>query len=336
VFSLICYNAGRLFGAVDNYVYFAGGPDVTYGNGNESFPPANVFTFPGRVTALASTPAGLVVFTSDQMWIIYGTSTGTFYPQLYQNNLGVASQNSVVFDGQTLYIYSNQSQLWSFTDSLNEIGVNVAPLLTATFTPADVYLTMHKMGEDVGLFISDGSTNYLRYRIDQGSWSPLCQIVNGQSCMQSIETSTGVYTLLVGSASGSEYISGRSLTTWTDAGGTYTCSAIVGSLIVAAPGSTALVEYLTMQYMPVGTAPTVSILSNQIASLSGTGPWFTLGAGVMDPPHMIQINNPTVIQNRFYLKSCSSPIPQEMNNCMVSFSFPSENYRAEVLSLGVQ
>ena len=333
--SLICYGAGRTWIAVDNYVYFAGGPDVTYGNGNESWPPANVFTFPGKVTALASVPAGIVVFTSDEMWIIYGTSTSTFYPQIYQKNLGAASQNCVLVDGDTLYLYSNQGQLWSYTNSLNEIGLNVAPLLALTFTPPSTYLTMHRSGEDVGLFISDGSVNYARYRIDQNSWSPLGQVVGGASCFASIETSSGVYTLLVGPAAGSGYIAGRNLTNWTDTGGTYTCFGIVGSLIVAPPGATAVVEFLTLQYVPTGTAPTVSILPQDFATLAGVGSFVSLGTGVNDPPKLLPTGSSNMTQQRWYLKNAQSPLAQEMCSLQVKISFPAENYKAEIHTLGV-
>lgn len=333
-FSLLCFGAGRLWGAVDNYVYFAGGPDVTFGNGNESWPPANVFTFPGDVTAIASVPAGIVVFTSDEMWIIYGTSTVTFYSAIYQTNFGVASQNSVVLDGDTLYVYTNQGQLWSFTNSLKEIGLNIAPLL-ATFPPAATYLAMHKNGADVGLFISDGSTNYARFRIDEGSWSPLCQIVGGASCFKSIETTVGQYTLLVGSASGAGFIAARTQTNWTDIGGTYTCYAIIGSLTVAPPGTTALVDYLTLQYVPTGTAPTVAILPQDFATLSGGGSFLSIGAGINDPPRLLPTGSSNMTQQRWYLKNSSTPIAQEMCNLQVKLSFPAENFRAEVLTLGV-
>lgn len=336
VFSLLCYGAGRMWGAVDNFVYFAGGPDVTYGNGNESWPPANVFTFPGKVTALASVPAGIIVFTADDMYIIYGTSTTTFYPQVYQKNFGVASQNCVVLDGDTLYIYSNSGQLWAYTNRLIETGEKVAPLLAATFAPPSTYLTMHKSGYDVGLFISDGSTNYMRYRIDEGAWSPMCQIVGGSNCFQSIETSVGVYTLLVGSATGSGFIAARNLTSFTDIGGTYPCNAIVGSLIVSPPGATAKVDFVTVQFMPVGSAPTISVFPQGIAPLSGSLTGFvSLGTPVNDPPKLIPSITPTVNQQRWYLKGAATPIPQEMTHLQVNIAFPSEAFKAEVLTLGV-
>lgn len=333
-FSLLCFGAGRLWGAVNNAVYFAGGPDVTFGNGNEAWPPANVFTFPGTVTALASVPAGIVVFTSDEMWMIYGTSTSSFYSAVYQKNLGAASQNCVVLDGDTLYVYSNQSQLWSFAHSLTEIGLNIAPLFSS-FPPASTYLAMHKNGQDVGLFISDGSTNYIRYRLDENAWSPMCQIVGGATAFQSIETSVGVYTLLIGSASGAGYISGRSLTSWTDTGGTYTCSAIIGSLTVAPPGAIALVEFLTLQYVPIGTAPTVAILPQDFATLAGAGTFTSLGTGVNDPPKLLPTGSTNMTQQRWYLKNAATPMAQEMCNLQVKISFPSENFKAEVLTLGI-
>lgn len=334
-FALLCYGAGRMWAAVDNFLYFAGGPDVTYGNGNESWPPANVFVLPGKITALASVPAGIVVFTADDMYIVYGTSTSTFYIQMYQRNLGAASQNCVVLDGDTLYLYSNQGQLWSFTLRLDEIGLNVAPLLSLTYTPPTVYMTMHKNGADVGLFISDGSTNHMRYRIDEKAWSPMGQVVGGASCFQSIETSVGVYTLLIGKASGSGLIAGRTLTNWADIGGTYTCSVIVGSLIVAPPGSTAVVDYLTLQYVPTGTAPTVAVLPQDFATLAGAGSFVSIGSGVNDPPKLVPTGSTGMKQNRWYLKNAQVAQAQEMCNLQVKLSFIAENFKSEILTLGV-
>jgi hypothetical protein len=332
-FSQIIYHAGRLWGCVDNYVYFAAGPDCTYGSPEESWPPANVFSFPGKVTALASMPAGLVVFTKDDMYIIYGTSTASFYSQLYQSNFGVSSLNAVVTDGGSMYCYTNTSQLFSFTDSLSEIGFNIAQLLSATFNPASVYMSMHRAGEDVGLFISDGSTNIYKFRTDEGAWSPPGQVVGGAGCIASIETTTGVYTLLAGRNIGLGGILYRDLTEFEDQGSAYPCSAVIGSLIVSPPGATALVEYLTMQSMAQGSPATISLLPNEIATISGAGPWVALKYPVNDPPKLLPPT--TMVQQRYYLKNSSSPIPQELCHIMVMIQYPAENFKAEVLTLGV-
>jgi hypothetical protein len=334
-FTLIAYNAGRLWGAIDNYVYFAGGADITFGSPTESWPPANVFTFPGTVTALLSTTAGLVVFTVDDMYVIYGTSTATFYSQLYQREFGVASQNSVISDGDSVYIYTSQGQLWSFTTDLQEIGSSVSPYLDADFTPSTTSLTFHHVGDDQGLFICDGSTNYMKYRPDQGSWSPLCQIVGGVGFMKSIETAPNIYTLCAGIDQGSGYILARDATgtVFQDNGTSYTCSAIVGSLIVAPPGSISLIEYIAMQYAITGSVMTLSILVNEIADINGNGPWQVLGFPVNDPPKLLP--STTLRQQRYYLKNSQWPVPQEMNHMMLRLAFPAENYKAEVLSLTV-
>jgi hypothetical protein len=331
-FSLITYYAGRLWGAVDNFVYFAGGPDVTFGSPTESFPPANVFTFPGKVTALAPTPAGLIVFTSDTMFIIYGTSLATFYSQVYLRNRGVLSQNCVVMDEQTLYIYTTQRQCFSYSNQEAEIGYNVSPLFTLYFPPTAVYLTYHRMGEDVGLFISDGSVNYMKYRTDTSAWSPMCQIVGGADAFQSIETSNGVYTLMVGSATGGGFISGRSTTSWTDTNGTYPCSVIVGSFITAPPGAISKIDYLTGQWMPTGTIPTFSILADEIATLAGVGPWVSL-QGTNDPPKLVP--SQSITQQRFYLKSANQPVPQELCHLMVQVSYGAANTNDQLLTLGI-
>jgi hypothetical protein len=331
-FSLLTYYAGRLWGAVDNFVFFAGGPDVLFGSPTESFPPANVFTFAGKVTAMAPMPAGLVVFTSDTMYIIYGTSTATFYAQVYLRNRGVLSQNCVVVDEQTLYIYTTQRQCFSYSTQETEIGFNVAPLFSLYFPPTSAYLTFHRMGEDVGLFISDGSVNYMKYRTDSGCWSPMCQIVGGANAFQSIETSNGVYTLLAGSATGGGHIYGRSTTSWTDAGGTYPCSVIVGSFIVSPPGGVAKIDYITAQWTPTGTLPVYSILTDEIATLSGAGPWVSL-LGTTDPPKLVP--SVSITQQRFYLKSANQPVAQNICNMMVMVNWPAANTNDQLLTLGI-
>jgi len=235
-------------------------------------------------------------------------------------------------DEQTLYIYTTQRQLFSEGSSESEIGFNVSPLLTSTFSPASSYLTFLRSGEDVGLFISDGSTNYMKYRTDLGAWSPMCQIVGGANAFQAIETTPGSYTLLVGSATGGGYISGRSLTTWTDIEGTYPCNGNVGSFIIAPPGAIGKVDYLTMQWMPTGATPTISILADEISTLAGVGPWVSL-MGVNDPPKLVA--SQTVTQQRFYLKSASQPVPQEICHMQIRISYPASNTPDQVMTLGI-
>jgi hypothetical protein len=61
--TLAKFHMSRMWVAVGNKVYFGAGPDTTIGVPEEAMPPANVFTFPETVTAMASTSMGLLVFT---------------------------------------------------------------------------------------------------------------------------------------------------------------------------------------------------------------------------------------------------------------------------------
>ena len=333
VFSLLCYNAGRLWGALGNYVYFAGGPDVTFGNGNEAWPPANVFTFPGAVTALASVSAGLLVFTETDLYIIYGTSTASFYSSLYQANFGVKNQNCIAQDGDMLFIYTSHGQLFEFSNGLNEVGFAIGNLLNSTFNPATSYLALHRNGNDSGLFISDGSTNMFRYRLDQQSWSTAAQVVGGAGAIASIDlpASFGTieqYWLLTGRTSGSGNILGRTVGTFQDAGVNYPASAIVGSLLVAAPGKTALVKSVLIKRMPVGTDATVSVLLDEIS-----GDFVTLPNPVPDPPLLKP--STSVISKKYWLRSAQQPLPEQMEHLQVNVAFNAENAQNELLTLAL-
>ena len=333
VFSLLCYNAGRLWGALGNYVYFAGGPDITFGNGNEAWPPANVFTFPGTVTALASVSAGLLVFTETDLYIIYGTSTASFYSSLYQANFGVKNQNCIAQDGDMLFIYSSHGQLFEFSDWLSEVGFAIGNLLNSTFNPATSYLALHRNGNDSGLFISDGSTNMFRYRLDQYSWSTVAQVVGGAGAIASIDLpdtfdTNEHYWLLTGRTSGSGNILGRSPGTFQDQGENYSASAIVGSLLVAAPGKTALVKSVLIKRMPVGTDATVSVLLDEIS-----GDFVTLPNPVPDPPLLKP--STSVISKKYWLRSAQQPLPEQMEHLQVTVAFNAENAQNELLTLAL-
>jgi hypothetical protein len=325
--SLLVYHMGRLWTAAANQVYFAGGPDITNGNGNEAWPPANVFTFPGKVTAFASTTAGLLAFTSDDIFIIYGTSLATFYDATYQKLMGVQSQNCVAQDGDSLFIYTSTSQLYLFdAGTLSEPGFAIGDQLLAHFNPATSYLALYKNGSDAGLFISDGSTNMYKYRLDQSSWSTVAQVVGGAGAISTVETSTAVYTLLTGRTAGSGYILGRSVSTWQDSGSSYACNGIIGTLVLAPPGETTKLDSVLIERMPTGSDAVVSVLLNEIS-----GAATALPNPIPDPPLLVA--STTIIARRHWLKAAAVPLPQFIRHLQVTVAFPTENAKNELLSL---
>jgi hypothetical protein len=325
--SLTVFHEGRMWVVSGNKVYFGSGPDVTNGVPEESFYLPNVFPFPGKVTAIASTSVGLVVFTSADAYIISGNSLATFQHGIWQKNFGVASQNCVAQDGDVLFVFTSRGQLFQLDSGLNEIGLPIRNQLKA-FTPGSVYLALHRSGDDEGLFVSDGTSNIFRYSIAMSSWSPVTQPVAGIRAISSIETSTGVYMLVAGRTAGSGFILGRNLAAFNDDGTTYSGFITVGSLILAPPGKVSHVDMVLTETMPIGTYPTVAVLLDEIS-----GTFTALPNPVADPPKLVASS--TVLMKRHWLKAAQTPLPQDIRHLQVKVSFIAEDARNEILGLGI-
>lgn len=119
--SLVVFHQGRMWVAVNNKVYFGSGPDVTNGVAEESFYSPNVFSFPGKVTAIVSVSVGLLVFTSANAYVIAGDSLATFQHGLWQKNFGVASKNSIAQDGDILFIFTSRGQLFELSNGRKSV-----------------------------------------------------------------------------------------------------------------------------------------------------------------------------------------------------------------------
>jgi hypothetical protein len=330
--NLLCYHMGRLWCAFKNFVAFAAGPDCTVGVGEEAWPPANVFAFPGKVTGLVSASAGLLVMTADDMFIIYGTSLVSFYPTVYQKNFGVLSQNCIAQDGDLLFMYTSARQLYMFSGAMSEVGFAISDKFTFGFNPATAILALHRDGPDSGLFISDGSTVMYKYRIDQQAWSPRAQVVGGSGALASIETSPGTYTLLTGqSISGgysANYILGRNTLVFQDCGVSYPAFAVVGTLVLAPPGTTSILDSVMIERMPVGSDATISIMCNEIA-----GTFVVLPNPVNDPPLLAP--QTSIIAKRHYVRAAQTPVSQQVRHLLVQIAFPAEAVKNELLSLAL-
>lgn len=334
--SNVTFYQGRMWGTVGNLLYFAAGADVLLSSGvpEEAWPPANVFKLPGNITALMPTAAGLMVHTSDSISIVLGgPDTASYYVQIWMNNIGVLSQNAVSTDGEVLFMYTTNRMFIALdgTGSRTPIGFSVGDILLNSFDPAKVYVTAHRSGTDQGVFISDGSTNVLRYSMDGQAWSPLGAVVGGVGAIQSLETSSGVYTLCAGRATGSGSILGRSLTSFVDGASAYTASLTIGSLTLATPGSGIPelypVESIVLDRMPVGTDATVKVLMNDIS-----GTFTALSDPKPDPPELVASTG--VISKRWYVSS--STATQLVRHMQIQISFVAEAFQNELLAVTVQ
>lgn len=321
------FHMGRMWLAVSNKVYFGAGGDTLVGVPEEAFPPANVFVFPGKVTALLSITPGLLVFTSDNIYIIGGgPDLLTFLSTLWLNNFGVKGPNCVAQDGDLFYIYTSRRQLWEISSSQAEVGFSIGDQLKANFDPTTSCLALHRNGSDAGLFISDGSANVYKYNIAFQCWSPVAQPTGGVGIISSIETSAANWSLLAGRTSGSGYIISRDLTSYTDDGGTYSAYATVGTTTLAQPGHTYPLDSILVERMPVGTAHTCAVLLNEVS-----GSFTTVPNPVADPWQLTASS--TIISVRHDLKAATTPLPQLVRHLQVKITFASEAFKNEILGL---
>lgn len=201
--TLTTYWQGRLWMVVGNYVYFSAGSDCTNGVPEEAWPPANRFQFSGPVFGLSKTAdgVGLLVYLADRVnAILGGPETISFYPTDALDNFGISNVNAMFRDGSIIGQFTTQKQYFDLVDGRKEqTGEHVADYLTENFSAAATYATMHRDGLDVGMFLSNGVDQVLRYGSNISAWSVPAFPLGGAGALRSIETSVGIHSLMLAS-----------------------------------------------------------------------------------------------------------------------------------------
>lgn len=204
--TITAYWQGRIWMVVGNYVYFDAGPDCTNGIPEESWPPAYRFQFSGPVLGLQPTAdgVGLLVYLADRVnAILGGPETISFYATDFLTNFGISNPNALFRDGSILGQFTTQRQYFELVGKeKQEVGEHVADYLTDNFIASQTYATMHRDGLDVGMFLSNGVDQVLRFGTNINAWSvpefPVC----GAGALRSIETDVGVFSLMLATPSG--------------------------------------------------------------------------------------------------------------------------------------
>lgn len=204
--TLSAYWNGRIWLAVGNYVYFNAGPDCTNGIPEESWPPGNRFQFAGPVIGLEPSPddSGLIVYLADRVnAILGGPETISFYPKDFLKNFGISNPNALFRDGSVIGQFTTQRQYFELLGpNKNEVGEHIADYLTTNFAAKSTYATMHRDGLDAGMFLSNGVDRVLRYGSNIGAWSVPAFPIFGAGALRSVETSVGVYNLMLATPNG--------------------------------------------------------------------------------------------------------------------------------------
>lgn len=336
-FLPMAYHFERIWGAVGNFVFASGGPDVLTGNPNESFSPSDFFEFPSPVTRIVPTATGILVFlTSDVYAILGGPVFSTFFPSPMVPGVGLLHYQALDIHGGVIYLYTADNQFIAMDPSggAQRMGGAIADKLAA-FDATKVYVTVHENGNDNAIFVSDGSTGWYRLNPSQfpngtAVWSPFGTATNGAGAVQSIEVTNGIHRLLVGGVGSNKPILMRDFSTYQDNGTPYTCFFTMGSINLVSPGQIAGLTFVNIRANRVGTSPTCAYLLNEISGAfttfpsSQAYPWQIYGA-TLQPT--------SLYSNAYYFNAVGQPSLAE--HMQVKVSFPAENFANEVLSLTV-
>ncbi len=346
--TISAYWQGRLWIVVGNFVYFDSGPDCTNGIPEEAWAPGNRFQFAGPVLNLQPTAdgVGLLVFLADRVAaILGGPDTISFYATDFLSNFGVSNPNAVFRDGSIIGLFTTQKQYYELLGANKEqIGEHIADYLSANFNPAKSYVAMHRDGTDVGTYISNGVDRILRYGPNVPSWSVPTFPSFGAGAMQSVETSVGIYSLLLATPNGgpNNYIYARDLNSWGDNNTTLgandgtsyaSCFITIGNITLSQPGARLFpLQHVVGYFDAAGTLdnggpsrPDAWILPNEISDTSGIG-FVYLPEIIQEPP--IGQNNPSksLLALRWNVNMMNSALASQfIHHMQIKLAFQPEN-----------
>lgn len=340
------YHLGRIWGVVNNMVYFSGGPDTTTGNGSEAFPPANVFVFPDQVNRLYASSQGLFVFTVSDVFLIQGTSTASFFSVPFLTGLGLLNYNAWAVNGSTIYMLSSDLQVVScdMSTGVSEVGFPIGDQFLRTTTAgfnsilynaSTARVTWHISGsQDKGLYVSDFANGWFRLYPTPSpetglTWAPFANIVGGVSTVQSVETSPGTHSLLIGPKTSGPILK-RDDTMYTDNGSAYESNFLFGSLVLAQPGQLAELVFLTTDSIATGTRPSLAVQLDEISPFSAGG-FENLPVYAQDPPQLSP--STSMYSQRFYLSQTQQPAL--CRSLQIRVDWGSDTVQNELLSLTV-
>jgi hypothetical protein len=354
--TAMVYHLNRVWGIVANMVVYSGGPDTITGNGNTAWPPLNFIAYiaqPIFLVPITVQNGGILVYTTDGIYIILGTGTASnpfyttsYYPSVsvtgytafdvYNNSVFVMESNGKVSTQAVEYPFNPQT---GYTEVGFPIGdqfqkVTTGGISAALYSPATAYLSWNiGSSADTGMYVADGNGHWFRMSITNAPesglmWSPIATIAGGTSAVQSIETTPGIEQLLLAPASSGPILF-RDPTTNIDNTTNFAAPyATLGSIVMANSGEEAEVSHIALDSIKTGTAPMVSLLLSEISS-TANAPFIPLDVtDYMDPPNL----NPsqTLYSQRF--SALQNGEPTLCHHLQLQINWTSENFPSELLS----
>jgi hypothetical protein len=302
------YHNGRTWVIVGNIVYWSEGADTNF-NGNTSWPPLNQAAFPAaayRLLPVTLSNGGLLVWTSGGVFVILGTGTSTnpYYVTNYEPSVSISSYDALDVLGTTPYFMESNGKVSSLDpqNGYTEVGfpigdqfqeVTTGGITAVLYNPATTYVSWNLSSSgETAMYVSDGGVGWFRMAPiappESGlCWSPRAGIVGGTSAVQSVETSPGIFQLLIAPASSGPILArDNSGETWTDGGITYPAWDSKGVIRLCESGQVAEVAHVAVKCTNVDTPPPiVSILMDETEA-SSTAFFDALAVTSFDPPNL--------------------------------------------------
>lgn len=345
------YHLQRIWGIVKNLVYWSAGPDAVTGNGNTQWRPLNYIAYPEQVIRLIPftiSNGGILVFTTSNVYVILGTGTASngFYTTMYMPNVGIMSHDAVDVVGSTFYLMTTKKKFVSldpsagYTEAGFPIGdqfnkVTTGGISAALYNPASTYVTWHEESSgDTGIYVSDGAVGWFRLSPvaspESGFlWSPRAAIAGGTSAVQSVETSPGISSLLIGPASSGPILQ-RKATTNADNGTAYPSWDVKGNIVLCQSGEVAEIAHIGLKSMAVGNRPLVSLLLGEITATTAT-PFEALSITSPDPPDLPP--SQTMYSDRY--TALQNGICPKCDNFQLKVDYGTQNAPDELLTFSI-
>jgi hypothetical protein len=316
--------SGRLWGHVGNLLYFSSGPDITMGNGPEAWFPIYVFSLPTTIIRKFPLPNGMLVVTTDDIFVVRGLDTPSFTVNEFLRDLGMRNWNAGDTDSSNVYIYTTDRQMLQINaNGVTSISSNISDVI-ANVDPSVAYVSIFRYtARNTLLFLGDGSTNLYPYNLQLNAWCPVQTPTGGVQAIGAIETQLGVYQFLRGRASANQTITQRQLNTYTDEGTTYACSATFGPIPVADMLALSQVRDLAVATAASGSTLSIGVIANEVS-----GTFQGLSVSSTEPPELSATPSSSFTANRYTFKQ--TILPELMNFVYMQFTWPSASTADEL------
>lgn len=335
---------GRLFYYVGNIAKWTAGPDTPAGNGLNGSNPLAFDQQGALVKRIVPLTVGAVVFTVSDINIILGdgTASNPIQPsKRFVEGVGLLSYNAMDVNGSIIGFFSTDHQFIVLDPNggVSTFGGPIQDQLKLnngqpgqSWDPSKVYVAWHVNGEDQAWYLADGVNGWYRLMTtpapDTGlAWSPFAKIVPGCKAVQSIEVTPGNHKLLLGPV-GTGQVLQRDDTINNDGGQVYPANAVFGSAVLAQPGQTAVVKFITVESVGVGTPIVLGVLIDEALPFYD-GNFDFLKHWTNDPPNLRPSRS--IPAQRFYLSE-DEDSAAECRHLQIMVSWAAEDVPNQLLT----